>query len=314
MTDWYSPSMLISRRDFITRSFCLGATTALVGTSAVGSDTTENLELIEVNIPLSNLPKDLIGYRIGLLTDIHLGVAISTDFVADAISAVVAHQVDLLLFGGDYLWIAESRLGKLLQPERSPQFARLHSDQKRAEAIFQTLTRMIPHQPPRDGIFWVFGNHDRWLHPEMCATSWATTSARGLLNEQVEITRGTSSLLLVGADDYLTGVPLIPPLRRDRPGPTLLLTHNPDHAAELSARNQLPLFDLVLCGHTHGGQVCLPLIGAPLYNVRHRRFGSGLLRENSTWVYTSRGIGVVEFPYRIACRPEATIITLIQQA
>lgn len=302
--------MRISRREFITRGFSLGVATALVGTGAIGSDTTENLELIEVNIPLTGLPPDLDGYRIGFLTDIHLGVAVSTDYIADAISSVLGAQIDLLLFGGDYLWIAESPVGRLLQPERSPEFARIPTDKRRAEAIFQTLARMVPYRPPNDGIFWVFGNHDRWIHPTMCAASWATTSARCLLNEQVEIRRGTSSLLLVGVDDYLTGVPHIPPLRRDRPGPTVLLTHNPDHAADLSAHGRLSSFDLVLCGHTHGGQIRLPLLGAPLYNVRHRRFGSGLLSENGTWVYTSRGLGVVEFPYRIACRPEATIVTL----
>jgi len=304
--------MGLSRRQFLTRGLALGGAGALLsGMPRSSFDSTEDLEIVQVEIPIEGLARELHGYRIGLLTDIHLGVAIRTDFVASAFSAVLAASVDMLLLGGDYLWIAESSLGKLLQPARSPEFLAPRSDLKRAEAIFRTLASLLPHTPPRDGMFWVFGNHDRWVHPKMAETILGDTSARLLVNEQVEIERGESSILLVGADDYLTGVPRVPHLVRWRKGPTILLSHNPDHVGALSERGQLGLFDLALCGHTHGGQIHLPMIGAPLYNVRHHRFGAGLVQENGCSVYTSRGIGVVELPYRIGCRPEATIIRLV---
>ena len=305
--------MGLSRRQFLRGGLALGGAGALLwGMQRTSFDSTEDLEIVEVEIPIEGLAHDLHGYRIGLLTDIHLGVAIRTDFVASAFAAVLGASVDLLLLGGDYLWIAESSLGKLLQPPRSPEFLAPRSDLKRAEAIFRTFASLLPRIPPRDGMFWVFGNHDRWVHPQMAATILGDTSARLLVNEQVEIERGESSILLVGADDYLTGVPRIPNLVRCRMGPTILLSHNPDHVGALSERGQLGLFDLALCGHTHGGQIQLPIVGAPLYNVRHDRFGEGLVMENRCSVYTSRGIGVVELPYRIGCRPEATIITLVE--
>ncbi len=323
--------MTLTRRHFITGGLSLGAATAIggVGWSGISAarslDVTEDLELVELSIPVRDLPADLHGYRIGFLTDLHLGVAISADFISTAFASVLSARVDLLLLGGDYIWIAESALGLLLQPTRSPSLTSIQSRTKLSERIFHILARLIPHAPPKDGIFWVFGNHDRWAHPTACETTLADTPAQLLKNSAIEIRRGSSSILIVGTDDYLTGVPQIPSLRRERRGPTILLTHNPDHVGSLAERGLLApsrstsfaaihgdrsQFDLALCGHTHGGQVHLPFIGPVLFNIRHHRFGAGLVREGETWVYTSRGLGVVEFPYRIGCRPEATVIVL----
>lgn len=307
--------MGLSRRQFLKGSLALSGAGALVlAGGGARVDSTTDLETVEVQIPVEDLPPEFYGYRIGFLTDLHLGIAMSADFVAQALSAVLSASIDLLLLGGDYLWIAESPLGRLMQPTRSPEFIPYRSDLKRAEAIFRTFASLLPRDPPRDGMFWVYGNHDRWIHPGIAAATIGNNrAARLLVNEQVEIERGTSSIILVGADDYLTGVPRIPPLVRMRRGPSVLLSHNPDHFGTLSERGELGLFDLALCGHTHGGQIHLPLVGAPLYNVRHQRFGEGLVREGRCAVYTSRGVGVVEFPYRIGCRPEATIVTLVGQ-
>jgi predicted MPP superfamily phosphohydrolase len=117
-------------------------------------------------------------------------------------------------------------------------------------------------------------------------------------------------LCLAGVDDLAHGQPSLEslphPSERDF---TILLAHNPDQA-EL-ARRALDSIDLMLCGHTHGGQVRLPGIGAILSSVEHRDlYDEGLRRRPWTQVYTSRGIGMVHVPVRFLSRPEVAVLEL----
>jgi predicted MPP superfamily phosphohydrolase len=272
--------------------------------------TTEDLEIVEKELSLPRLPKEFDHYRVGFITDIHLGIATSEDFVASAVATVTAKNVDLLLLGGDYLWIAESSLGAYLQPIKNPSFKAIRSNERLAAHICQRFVSMLPRNEVPDGIFAVYGNHDRWINPVACEESFREGPVTLLVNQGVEIKRRESSLLLLGVDDYLTGVPVFSLPDRDLPGATLLLCHNPDYLAFLSKAGRLNAVDLALCGHTHGGQIKLPLLGALVANIRNERFREGLVQENNTLVYTSRGVGVVELAVRINCKPEVTILTL----
>jgi hypothetical protein len=121
---------------------------------------------------------------------------------------------------------------------------------------------------------------------------------------------GGARLCVAGVDDYSMGVPrmdvLPPPEERDF---TLLLAHDPDQAER--ARRVCDRVDLVVSGHTHGGQVRLPWKGA-IRNPAERDdlYEEGLRRRPWTQVYTSRGVGTVHLPVRFLCRPEVAVLEL----
>ena len=132
-----------------------------------------------------------------------------------------------------------------------------------------------------------------------------------LVNDVRQIRRGTSKITLVGVDDYWTGFPSVP-LEATKTSPQdvrVLISHNPDYASAILERTEIE-FDIALCGHTHGGQIKLPLVGAPHYNVKDLRFKEGLYVHPRGLVYTTRGLGMVELPWRINCPPEVTVLEL----
>jgi predicted MPP superfamily phosphohydrolase len=89
----------------------------------------------------------------------------------------------------------------------------------------------------------------------------------------------------------------------------LIVSHNPDYISALLNRPE-PAFSFAVCGHTHGGQIVLPVMGPIAAQIVDRRFVSGMQHVNNRWVYTSRGLGVVGLPFRINCPAEVTVFTL----
>lgn len=294
---------MISRRQFLIGTAAVGAT-GIAGFAT--GDTTENLVLEQVEVPVRNLSPLFDGYKIGFLTDVHFGVCVSERLIKSALTLLADSQMDLLLLGGDYLWVPESGFANTVRVVRSPQFSSL-SPLEASHAIFESLSSLIARFAPRDGIWGVFGNHDRWTHPTACQESFNRHGIPLLKNDSITVERGDVSLEVVGVDDYWTGIPRITSRKGDV---RILLSHNPDYPAELGSRGDFD-FDLALSGHTHGGQIRIPGIDrAPLCNIYHRRYTEGLVPCGDGFVYTSRGIGVVEVPYRYFCPPEVTLITL----
>jgi predicted MPP superfamily phosphohydrolase len=130
-----------------------------------------------------------------------------------------------------------------------------------------------------------------------------------LHNHGVPISAGGGTLYLAGVDDVWAGRP--DPKRalegNGRGHPTLLLAHEPDYADKVSAD---PRIKLQLSGHTHGGQVRIPMIGALRLPSWGRKYQEGLYRVKDMHVYTTRGIGLVGVPFRVNCPPEITLLTL----
>ena len=114
---------MISRRKFLFYSGVTAASTAVVGFStAIAGECTENLEVVETNIPLENLPNEFESFRIGFISDLHLGLAVRTNLVREAAELLNKAKVDLLIMGGDYLWVPESAVSIMLQIERNNDF------------------------------------------------------------------------------------------------------------------------------------------------------------------------------------------------
>lgn len=317
----------ISRRTF------LRATIGAAGLGAIGAgcaiarihDTTSEIELVELNVPIAGLPKSFNGYRIGFLTDLHLGPCVPIEWAERAVRLLVESKIDLLALGGDNIWIPESRTSRQFGYLRGEWLGRT-APQDLPMYIYSSLAQLLSQHAPKDGCYGVFGNHDLWVSPRTCLNEFGSQGITTLVNTSVQIRRGSETIELVGVDDFWNGLPSLPaPMvsgnRGD--GVRVLLSHNPDFVSSLLESTPLgalkassghpPQISLALCGHTHGGQIKLPGIGPLHYNVQDARLGEGLYVDSSGMqIYTSRGIGVVELPYRINCPGEATLVTLEQ--
>src|SRR3990172_2341390 len=129
-----------------------------------------------------------------------------------------------------------------------------------------------------------------------------------LINEHIPLYRKKDYLFIAGVDDLWRGnMDLDATLKGMDDKPKILLSHNPD-AIEMIKHTGI---DFVMAGHTHGGQVCLPLYGPPVvYSKFGARYAAGLFHEEKTIMYVNKGIGVSNFPVRFFARPEITLFTL----
>lgn len=278
------------------------------------SDTTSDIRLEFVKISIPDLPVEFLNYRIGFLTDIHLGVNIPDDWVEEALRMLSASKVDLLLLGGDYIAVNDSIVSRSLATSRNAKLARLPYEMH-PSIVYSTLGAMVRDFHCADGVCGVFGNHDLWVAPKLCINSLSSNQVKFLVNDCMTVLRGSAKLVVVGFDDYWNGVPHWPKTLADGIDSNevrIALAHNPDQIATLLSRTT-KRFSLGLCGHTHGGQIAPPGIGPLFFNVTDPRFGAGLLKHlDGSVTYTSRGLGVVEIPYRINCPAEVTVLELQQ--
>ncbi len=304
--------MKLSRRSFLSSLGGAGILAAGGGsTLAFGlEDTTEKLEVQRSTLPISPELNALDGLKIGALSDIHYGPCATRSLHRRALKALQNEGIDLLILLGDYIWLPDSPLSLRFEKVRNPEIESL-PEKLKAVAIYEEFSRDVSEFIPRLGCFAIFGNHDNWVDPLACKSAFAKAGIEILNNQSSALRLQDSELVLHGLDDYWTGRPTfshLPQTGRPKEFHTLL-SHNPDLLSLLERESPFN-FELALAGHTHGGQIKFPLIGAPKYNIQDSRFNEGLQKQSRFPVYTTRGIGVVEIPYRFNCCPEATVIEL----
>jgi uncharacterized protein len=275
----------------------LAARRLLAGVAASGAALALYATLIEprwlerswTRVPIPDLHPDLRGFRIALLTDLHLGGGTSLGIVRRACRMALDARPHLVALTGD-----------------------LASESSGAHRLDELAEALSGLQAPH-GVFAVPGNHDHRVG--IAAWRRAVREMDGvteLTNSAVVVRRGEARLCVAGVDDLDEGEPdLTAALPDAEPRDcTILLSHNPEQAER--ARRMHDRVDLVLSGHTHGGQVRLPGIGALLNPVwREELYEEGLTRRPWTQVYTSRGVGTVHLPVRFLCRPEVAILELV---
>lgn len=299
---------ILSRREFV--AF---AAAALGGLAAGGFapgryNDAWTFEVSDTEILFPSLPEQFDSYRIGFLSDIHFGLWMPESLIRDAVQALNQADPDLILLGGDFI----------LVENHSPRLSASWNDRRSAgiplaqmpHYCIDSLVPLMAGLSARDGVYAVPGNHDRWYLHDAELRDLERAGLRFLLNESIAFSRGNASLQLSGTDDFWTGVPRLSlPARREN-GQTfrILLSHNPDFISQ-TLRTDYE-FDLALSGHTHGGQIVIPWLGALHYNVRDRRLASGLYLHPRAKVFTTRGLGTVEIPLRLNCPAEVSIITL----
>ena len=304
---------MLSRRAFL-QSTLLASSGAAIGATAYdlqsdGYTGTPVVERLRIRIP--TLPPAFDGYRIGFLTDIHLGIWVPHEWIHHALEVLSKADIDLLILGGDYIFVSDNPLWRLTHCIRNSAYNGL-SKLETSEKVFREIGEIFSSYTYRDGILGVVGNHEHWNSlPIFTQTMRDFPKLRFLINEEATISRKDQTLSVFGVDDFLTGLPTLPPARFSASAARILVSHNPDYIATL-LHDAPTSFDLAMCGHTHGGQVRLPGVGGFIVQVQDPRFVKGLVMEGEAAVYTSRGLGVVGLPFRVNCPPEITIFELVR--
>lgn len=220
--------------------------------------------------------------RIAFASDLHAGPTTHPSVLDDAFAALAAVEADVILLGGDYVFLT-------------------------ADRIAEVADRLARLPRPRFGVFAVMGNHDLWADDAAIAAALSAAGARVLVNERVVLPAPFDHVALVGLDDPWTGVRAQPPFRPDDQV-RVVLVHAPEAMLYLG---DTP-FELALCGHTHGGHIALPG-GVPILvpGPASRRFAHGRydLAAGRTLI-VSRGVGSTEVALRLNADPDILLIEL----
>ncbi|MEM7235014.1 MAG: metallophosphoesterase, partial [Planctomycetota bacterium] len=271
-----------SRRRWLKRGLLgLGATAAGFGYGYVEASW---LEINESTIAVPRLPKAFRDLRVTFISDVHHGPFTDLDYIRSVVDQANARQSDLILLGGDYTY-QSSRYTK---------------------PCFEALSEL---KAPL-GVYGVFGNHDHMDGIEVARAAMKESGIVELTNTGRWLERGDQRLRLGGVGDLWKDRQDLKAALGDthKDETALVLSHNPDFAEDLDDER----VGLVLSGHTHGGQVRFPIVGAPFVPSRYgEKFLEGLVPTTSTQVFVTRGIGAVLLPFRFTCRPEISVLKLV---
>jgi predicted MPP superfamily phosphohydrolase len=295
-------STALSRRAFL--KLACGALLSATSTCVLGPLYVTQLEprwieVTRVDVTLPGLPGQLHGFTVAHLSDFHLGEYVGIEHVRRAVEMTNRLAPDLIVLTGDFVYGSATYSAACAEA---------------LESLEATL-----------GVHAVLGNHDVWTDADQVAANLIARGISLLRNEARVLDLGSTRLWLLGLEDtgYTAGflggcwgefqalwqetrdalaamLEAIPPDE-----PRLLLVHNPDFTEMLPDAR----IDLALSGHTHGGQVRLPLVGALVVpSCFGQKYSGGLAQAPNTPVYVSRGIGLIAPPLRFNCRPEITLL------
>jgi predicted MPP superfamily phosphohydrolase len=236
----------------------------------------------EIQLTYDNLPESFCGFKMLHLTDLHADGLMG---LADAISERLRGlEVDLCVMTGDYRY-----------ESRGP-----------CHDVYPPMEYILKSVNARLGVIGILGNHD--VSEEVPALE--RLGVRMLINEALELRRDRESAWVIGLDDpHYYGCDDLPAALRDVPSEAfkILLVHTPEIIKEAEEYG----VDLYLCGHTHGGQICLPLIGPIVINANcSRAYARGVWKYKNLQGYTSPGVGTSGVPVRFFCPPEIGLIEL----
>jgi predicted MPP superfamily phosphohydrolase len=272
--------MIVSRRTALKTLVTTGVGT-LTGFASYGFlYGRHELEVTRTAIPVDGLPPALAGLRIGLLTDVHRSRWVSHEDVARAVTLLMHERPDVIVLGGDYVtW-------------GNRQFVEPAAD------------ALAPLSAPQ-GVFGILGNHD---DDHAMPAALARRGVQMLKDARTRLTINNELLDLIGIRFWTRRGADLAAAARGAVPMSILLAHDPRRLPDAAAL-RIPI---VLAGHTHGGQVVLPGVGA----IAAAKFPvvSGLGRQGSTTMFVSRGLGTVYVPVRINCPPEVAVLTLQPRA
>jgi uncharacterized protein len=249
-----------------------------------------------IELVIRDLAPAFDGYTIAVLADLHQPPDGDVDWLHHAVSVTNALNPQLVALLGDYGYSFESL----------PKYSRRWYGN-----ALGAMTEGLRQLRAEDGVIAILGNHDYDADPTMVLDWLRDLGADVLVNRTRCIPRGSHALRVFGLDDLNSGAPSIPPdfSAADR-APTVVLSHNPDGVFLFEREASV---DLVIAGHTHGGQIVLPWFGAPMTMARicTRRAASGWVPNEIAPLYVTRGLGEqLPLPLRVNCPPEILVVRL----
>lgn len=271
---------MINRRKFLS----LTAKTSVLGLCA-GYPLWEarHYAVSKFTIPVPRLPAAFEGFKVTFIADTHFGPFAPISYIAQIVQGANALGSPLIVLGGDYVY----RSAKYIEP------------------VMAELGKL---RAPL-GVYAVPGNHDNSAGRQLTTRSLAANGIMEIRNKGHWISLGGERLRLCGIDDLWTGVPRIPEALGDAKDKDccLLVSHNPDVAEGLAD----PRVSLVLSGHTHGGQMNLPIIGSPIIpSAFGQKYAYGLVQAPNVRAFVTCGTGTIFPPIRINRPPEIALLTL----
>jgi len=244
-----------------------------------------NYWISETDIFIRDLPGRFDGFRITQLTDIHHSRILGLNEVRRVVALAQQTKPDMFVLTGDYT----TTYRRFIEPC--------------AEALSSLSAP--------EGVWAVLGNHDHYTDPELTTRALQKHHMAVLNNAHTALSRGPDSLQLSGIDDWTWNAA---DWRRAFSGlkdntPTILLSHQPT-ALDFEQTRKV---SLILSGHTHGGQLNFPWLGAPArFATKDLKYARGLFRSGDTQLYVSTGTGVIGLPVRFGVRPEIAVLRLVR--
>lgn len=248
----------------------------------------DQLIIRQYTIDLPKWPAELRGYRIAAMSDIHAGSPhIDHEKLREIVSAVNSTRPDLVVIAGDF--VIEGILGgSFITPEET------------AAALKEINAK--------NGIFATLGNHDWWYDGSRVRNALVDAGIKVIDNDAARINVNDTDFWLVGLGDLWEGRPDLHGTMTKIPKDvlTIALTHNPDIFTLVPSQ-----ITLTIAGHTHGGQVAIPLIGRPVIPSKYgQRFAVGHIVEKGSHLFVTPGIGTSIIPVRFRVPPEISLLVI----
>jgi uncharacterized protein len=260
-----------------------------------------NVEVTRRSIPIRGLPQPLSGLRIVQLSDLHHGPWTSLSYLRRVVEQTNALKPDLIVLTGDYV----------------------HQSDVYIAPVVQAMAGL----KAKIGVVSTLGNHDWWENGELTIAEFQKypnlplidnsrlyVTAERTLEKSIGRSEQKHAICVAGLGDLWEGTPDCDEALGGVPDfmPRLVLSHNPDTAEEPCVRKHAPRIDLMLSGHTHGGQASFPVIGTPITPSRYgEKYAAGLVQSPVCPVYVNRGIGTTIIPMRFRVRPEIAVLELM---
>ena len=253
------------------------------------------IEVSESDVLIPGLPAAFDGFRVAQISDIHMDEFTEAFFVHEVVNRVNSLNPDAVFLTGDFV-----------TSEYAPRKFAIGAGWQCAGILKELTCRQR---------YAVLGNHDCQVGADEVSEALADNNIIVLRNYYMPLERSGARIWLAGLADPLQGSPdpeaTIPASIRNIPQePIILLCHAPDYVDDLLAMPSGQAVSLMLCGHTHGGQVRLPLIGPMILPRMGRKYVEGWFRFGRLQMHVNRGIGTVGVPFRLDCPPEISMLTL----
>jgi predicted MPP superfamily phosphohydrolase len=268
----------VNRRDFLkTAGVAIGGGMIAATSYLAINDESQDPVVDRIPLAIKSLHPAMEGFTIVQITDVHLYPMTQPELVRKAVAMANQLNPDLVVLTGDYVWQELTAIDEL-----APILAGLNA---------------------KYGIFSTLGNHDYWLDAGVITEAMEAAGLPVLINRGLSIQQGKGSVYIAGLDDGWSGEPnLDKTLEGVLPDePVILLCHEPDLADHYSRDGRVTV---QLSGHTHGGQIRVPGMGALILPYLGRKYDIGLYRIEDMLLYTNRGLGVISEPVRLNCPPE----------